>query len=103
MGFLREQFGSGYKITAAAFSINELVLAVVAYNAHTLLDTTKVWLMAENPQLIWERTMCNDHTTSLAFGMEDTVLIKAGRFMRVWDVTMMGRSCGEVNFSVGFK
>jgi GPI inositol-deacylase, winged helix domain/NACHT domain len=84
---LVEQFANGDKITTAAFSADESMLAVSSYNAKTFADTTRVWKLAENPQLIWEAILYDDYTRTIHFSLEDTVLIKAGRFLRVWDMS----------------
>ena len=84
---LREQFGTGDKITCAAFSFDESMLAVNSYNTRTLSNTTKIWMLLEEPQLVWETSRYDDYTTTLAFGLEDRVLINAGRFLRIWDVS----------------
>jgi len=84
---LIERFAIGDKITAAVFSADESMLAVSSHNGETLADTTRVWTLREKPQLVWEKILYDDYTTTLHFGMEDTVLVKAGRFLRVWDVS----------------
>ena len=91
LNLLSVDLGKNLRITAAAFSIDESMLAANAYNAPMFLDTTKIWRLADKPQLIWERTMFDEHTTSLAFGLKDTILVKAGRYLRVWDVNLISQ------------
>ena len=84
---LIEQFADGDKITAAAFSEDESMLSVSSHNGERHADTTRLWTLKGQPQLIWEKTLYDDYTTSLSFGLEDTVLIKAGRSLLIWDVS----------------
>jgi GPI inositol-deacylase, winged helix domain len=86
------RFGVNNKITAAAFSADESTLAVTAHDAGKLLDTTKIWSLAGEPHVIWERVIFDDHTTSLAFALNDTILVKAGRFVSVWDTSLIYKS-----------
>ena len=82
-------FENNYKITAAAFSADETMLAVNAHNAKKLLDITKIWSLGDEPQLIWEQSIFDDHATSLAFALKDTILVKAGRYVRLWDTSLI--------------
>ena len=43
--------------------------------------------LGEKPQLVWEVSVYDDYTTTLSFALDDKVLIKAGRVLRVWDVS----------------
>lgn len=85
-------FGSTYRISAAAMSSDEILLAVSAHDRMNLLDTTTVWNLNGKSQLIWKSTIFDDHTTSLRFAMDGDLLIKAGRYVRLWDTNLMRKS-----------
>lgn len=89
LNILKGEFRDNYRITAVAFNTNESILAVAAYNPQQSLETIKLWTLGEKPLQIWERTVSNEYTTSLTFAMEDTVLIEAGRSLRVFDITLL--------------
>ena len=106
ISILTDNFGKDYRITAASFSNKESLLAANAYNAKRLLDTTKIWRVEDEPQLIWETTMFFEYTTCIAFGLDDTIFVKAGRFLRIWDVQFLCRAAPhETHFglSLGLK
>jgi hypothetical protein len=68
------------------------MLAVSSHNGETLADTIRIWTLTEKPQLVWEAILYDDYTAALHFGLEDKVLITAGRFLRSWDVSERMRS-----------
>ena len=85
-------FGSAYRISAAAISLDETLVAVSAHDRMNLLDAMKVWNINGEPSLVWESTIFDDHTTSLRFAIHGNLLIKAGRYVRVWDTELMRKS-----------
>ena len=87
MRFFTEHFGNGDQVTAAAFSDKESMLAVSSSNGKTFTNTMKVWTLSETPQVLWEVKQNKDYITTLAFGLEDTILIQAGQRLQVWDVS----------------
>lgn len=88
---LRERFSIGDRISAAVFSDDESMLAVSSHNGETLADTTRVWVLEDKPRLVWEAVVYDDYTTALFFGLDATVLIKAGRLLRIWDISKRTR------------
>ena len=85
------RFEMTYKITCAAFNQREDRLVVNAHDSQNLLDATKIWSLGDNPQLIWEKILFDEHTTSLAFALEDSLLIKGGRYLSVWDTSLLDK------------
>ena len=90
-----ERFGDDFRITASAFSSDESMIVVSMYSQKELTDTTIVFALDSKLRVLSTSKTYKEYTTAIEFAMEDSLLIQAGRCLRIWDLSLMSRIGAE--------